>query len=229
VIGLIAVITAVAVTGCACPEVRESDMGYADMASHGAAIAACIAGRECAPLCASVFSLEDSVRIEHCQIRAAVHADRTTQPAPIGPSTDLQSVVGVNLAVMYSRTDTCGGDAYVAGGANDGWSDADWSDDDSSCDDGSCDPAPPDDSGCDDGSCDDDGGGWTDDEPGDDQPGDDGGADDGGADDGGDDGGDGGDGRGGHGGVRRSHRAALHVPAGQTGAAVTRPAPVSRH
>jgi uncharacterized membrane protein YgcG len=221
--------------GCACPEVRETSAGYADMASHGAAIAACVAGKDCRPLCASAFSLDDSARIEDCQIRSLVHADQTIQPAPIERTTDLQSVLGVNLAVTYSQPDTCGDDSYGGGssGDDDGSCDDGSCDpdpgDDGSCDDGSCDPDPGDDGGCDDGSC--DGG---DDEPGDDQPGDDGGGDDGGGDPGGGDdgggdgGGDGGDGLGGRGGVRRAHRASVHAPAAQTGHVLTHPAPAAR-
>ena len=188
-------LAALVLIGCGCPPQRQSETSFASIASFGPAIASCVGGQDCRPLCDGLFGLGTSAHthILHCKIRSLVRDDLSTIPAPIETSMDLQSISGANVAVMYvqrGQHEACTGAADDRS-VDDGWSDDDWSDDDWSddgaCDDGSCDQPPGDDTSCDDGSCDDPG----DAEPGDEDPGDDGGGDGGGGDGGGgDDGGD---------------------------------------
>ena len=168
-------------SGCSdlCAGNRGSEVAFADMATYGDQITACVRGQGCDRLCSDALQLD--ARIESCEITSVVRQDATTQDAPIAPSIDLQVVRGVNLRVTYVEQATC--DQGVDVTVNDGSGD-DGSADDGSPGDGSCDGS------CDDGSDD----GSSDDCSGDDGSGDDGsggdGSGDGGGDDGGDDGGD---------------------------------------
>lgn len=170
-----ALTVALAVGGCECSESHRLVHGFAPTASYRAAIAVCLAGGDCRPLCVGAFGLDADTWVERCHVSALVRPDATTLPAPIDPATDIGSMSGANLTVVYVHTDGCdpGGAAGVVydddgGGGGD----------DTGCD-GACDGDPGDEM--------DDGGDPGDDDSGDDDGGGDGGDD--GSDDGGDDGG----------------------------------------
>jgi ferredoxin len=160
------VIAALSLGGCLCPGERFTETAFAEMASYGPEIAACIGRHACDALCANVFQLGDDVAIERCVITSLVHQDFTTQQAPIAASTDVRLVRGASVEVTYVEQVAC----------DDGW--ADWSTDDGG-DDDSTDDGSTDDGSTDDGS-DDDG---SDDDGSDDDGSDDDGSDDDGSDD----------------------------------------------
>jgi hypothetical protein len=146
------VIAALALGGCLCPGERFTETAYAEMASYGPEIAACIGRHACDALCADVFQLGDDVEIERCVITSLVRQDFTVQPAPIATSTDMRLVRGASVEVTFIELVPCddGWDSWDDGSTDDGWDDG-WDDDgwDDGSDDGS------DDDGSDDGSTDD--------------------------------------------------------------------------
>jgi hypothetical protein len=147
-------VLAVVLGGCLCDGDRFTLDDFAPMRLYAHGIERCVVGRDCQPLCAAVFGLDDGVRIERCQVLSRVY-EADARPGDAAPLDGLQ---GVTLRVEYVEQVPCDDGSYDDGGYDDGGYDDGGYDDggDDPCDDGSCDD--PDDGGDDPGDGGDDGG-----------------------------------------------------------------------